>query len=343
MHILICTSQIPFIHGGTETLTASLKDALRDAGHVVDTVMLPFQWTPRSALLRNALAWRLLDISHFDSTPVDLVIATKFPSYVIRHPRKVVWLVHQHRQAYDWYGTELSDWGSQERDQETRKLLLRIDRRTLSEAHALFTISRNVAARLRQYNGLQAEPLYPPSHLSSALHPGQYGNYLLSPARLDATKRIDLLLEALAASESHIKAIITGDGPERQRLERQARQLNLGERVVFAGYVDNMDLVELYAGCRAVYYAPVDEDYGFATVEAFGSGKAVLTTTDAGGVLEWVKHEVNGIVVAPEGRALAGGIDQLTTEKAQRLGAGNVRAVRSLAWPTVIDALLNNA
>src|SRR5688500_8891542 len=192
MRILICTTQVPFARGGTETLTEGLRDALRHRGHEAEIVALPFTWTPRPNILRGALAWRLLDLSNVDGRTIDRVIATKFPSYAVRHPRKIVWLVHQHRQAYDWYGTSLSDWGAQPGDDEARRTLLRLDRRTLGEARSLFAISRNVAQRLRRYNGLAARPLYPPSHLAPLLHAGPFEPYVLSVARHDAAKRIDL-------------------------------------------------------------------------------------------------------------------------------------------------------
>src|SRR3712207_4180593 len=193
MRILVCTTQVPFARGGTETLSEGLRDALTQRGHEAEIVALPFAWTPRPNIMHGALAWRLLDLQQVDGRPVDLVIATKFPSYAVRHPRKVVWLVHQHRQAYDWYGTPLSDWGAQPGDAEARALLLRMDRRTLGEAKKLFAISRNVAHRLRRYNGLAATPLYPPSHLQPLLDPGPFEPFVLSVARLDAAKRIDLL------------------------------------------------------------------------------------------------------------------------------------------------------
>ncbi|PMP78859.1 MAG: glycosyl transferase family 1, partial [Chloroflexus aggregans] len=85
--ILICATQVPFVRGGAEYLVESLRDELHCRGHTVDVVALPFQWHPVERIVDSALAWRLLDISHVNGEPIDLVIATKFPSYLIRHPR----------------------------------------------------------------------------------------------------------------------------------------------------------------------------------------------------------------------------------------------------------------
>jgi glycosyltransferase involved in cell wall biosynthesis len=341
MRLLVCTTQTPFARGGAELLSEGLCDALRAAGHEAELVALPFAWTPRPNLLKGALAWRLLDLTQVGGQPVDAIICTKFPSYAARHPRKIVWLVHQHRQAYDWYGTALSDWGAQPGDAETRRLIQRLDRRTLGEAHRLFAISRNVAARLKRFNELAATPLYPPSHLGERLHSGPFEDYILSISRLDAAKRIELLLHGLARSATPLRAIIAGRGPAQPQLERLARDLGLGDRVHFAGFVDDTTAIELYARCRAVFYAPVDEDYGLATVEAFAAAKPVLTTTDAGGVLEFVADGVSGIVTRPQPDALATAIDQLgDPDLAQRLGRANPQRVATIRWPDVVRTLL---
>ncbi len=341
MRILICTAQIPFARGGAELLSEGLRDALRAHGHEAEIVALPFVWTPRPNIIKSALAWRLLDLTQVGGQPVDAIICTKFPAYAARHPRKIVWLVHQHRQAYDWYGTALSDWGAQPHDVEARRQLQRLDRRTLGEAHKLFAISRNVAARLRRFNQLAATPLYPPSHLAGRLQPGPFDDYILSISRLDAAKRIHLLLEALAQSAAPLRAIIAGRGPALAALQQLAQQLGLADRVRFTGFVNDDTAVELFARCRAVFYAPVDEDYGLATIEAFAAGKPVLTTTDAGGVLEFVQDHVSGLVAAPQPAALAAQLDALADpEFAQRLGANNPDRIAGISWPNVVHSLL---
>ncbi|NJN67767.1 MAG: glycosyltransferase family 4 protein [Chloroflexaceae bacterium] len=340
--ILICAAQVPFARGGAEYLVEGLRDALLAHGHQVDVVSLPFSWHPAQRILESALAWRLVNVADVCEVPVDQVICTKFPSYLARHPRKVVWLVHQLRQAYDWYGTPLSDLGNMPQDRAVREAIFQMDRRGLGEARRCYTISRNVSQRLRRFNGLESTPLYPPSRHAAALRAGPYGDYILSPSRLDRAKRIDLLLHALSRTGCEVRAIVAGSGEDRARLEQLAADLRLGERVRFLGFVDDATLVDLYAGARAVYYAPVDEDYGFATVEAFGAARPVVTTEDAGGVLEFVEDGVSGYVTPPDPAALAARLERLMADAAlaARLGLAGQPCVREITWERVVRALV---
>ena len=119
--IIICAAQVPFERGGAEALVEGLRRNLLSRGHSVDVVSLPFKWYPPARLLSSALSWRMLDLHEVNGQAVDMVIATKFPSYVVEHPHKVTWLVHQFRQAYDWYGTPLSDLSTSDEDVELRQ------------------------------------------------------------------------------------------------------------------------------------------------------------------------------------------------------------------------------
>jgi glycosyltransferase involved in cell wall biosynthesis len=343
--ILIATAQVPFVRGGNELLVEGLRDALRAAGHSVDVVALPFQWTPVTRIAESALAWRLLDISQINGEAVDLVIATKFPSYLVRHRRKVLWLVHQHRQAYDWYGTPFSDFSGSTADRAAREQILRMDQRAFAECSARFTISRNVSGRLKRFNNVDSTPLYPPSRYAGRLVSGPYGDYLLSASRLDRAKRLDLLLRALALTAAPLRLIVAGTGPERAALERLSGELGLTERVEFRGFVTDEELIGLYAGARAVYYAPIDEDYGFATVEAFAAGKPVITTHDAGGVLEFVRHGETGLIAAPEPAAIAQQLTRIADSPAlaAALGQAGRPLTDGISWQNVVTQLLGTA
>lgn len=340
--ILICAAQVPFVRGGAEYLVEGLQEALRARGHSVDVVALPYQWHPVERIPESALAWRMLDITQFNGQPVDQVICTKFPSYLVRHPRKTLWLVHQHRQAYDWYGTPLSDFSNIPEQRQIRDAIFRMDRRGIGECLTRYTISRNVSARLRRFNNIESTPLYPPSRYAAMLRAGPYGDYVLSSARLDRAKRLDLLLEALARTTRPVRLLLAGNGPDRERLEQLAARLGLGARARFLGFVPDGELVELYAGARAVYYAPVDEDYGFATVEAFGAARPVITTDDAGGVLEFVADGADGLVCPPEPGAIARALDALAADgaRAERMGRAGRPKVAGISWEKVVEELV---
>jgi glycosyltransferase involved in cell wall biosynthesis len=108
------------------------------------------------------------------------------------------------------------------------------------------------------------------------------------------------------------------------------------------GYVSDERLLELYADARCVYYAPIDEDYGFTTVQALAAGRPVVTTHDAGGTLEFVRHGHNGLVVDAQPAAIAAALDTLADDAdlAQRLGASGPSGVAHIDWDQVCSALL---
>jgi glycosyltransferase involved in cell wall biosynthesis len=340
--VAVCHPQIPFSDGGAERLSAGLVAALRGRGLEAELVTVPFQWTPRDRILRSALAWRLLDLAQSNGRPIDLVIATKFPSYAVRHERKVVWLVHQLRQVYDLLGTPFSDFGDGAEDRAVRAAVRGIDARALGEARARFAISRRVAERLHEYNGLDAEPLLPPPVGRERFAAGEQRDYVLSVGRLEPIKRVGPLLEALPHADPALHAVIVGAGPEEASLRARAQALGIADRVQFRGAAPFDELVALYADALAVYFAPYDEDYGLVTVEAFLSGKPVVTAPDAGGPLELVEDQVTGLVSALAPEALGAAFSALARDRkwARTLGEAGRERVRDITWDAVLDRLL---
>jgi glycosyltransferase involved in cell wall biosynthesis len=340
MRIAVCAPQVPFARGGAEIFAETLVDELRRRDHVADLVTVPFKWYPGTKVLSQAFLWRLVDLEEADGQAIDLVVATKFPAYCVRHPRKVAWVLHQFRQAYDYDRTELGQFSESAEDRATRQAVDRLDRTCLAECRHVFATSENVASRLRRYSDIEAEILpHPPARLD--YRTDAYEGFILSVNRLDRAKRIDLLIEA-AEADPAVRVVIAGDGPDRERLEQLAAERGLNGRVEFRGRVPDEELVDLYARCRAVYYAPVDEDFGMVPYEAFLAAKPVLTTTDAGGPLEVVHDHETGVVVAPDPVELARGAAYLAghVDEAKAWGlAGKVVAER-VTWDACIDALL---
>src|SRR3954467_9664333 len=271
MRICVCAPQVPFERGGAEIFADDLVAQLRAREHEVDLVTVPFKWYPGERVLTQAFLWRLLDLEESNGRPVDLVVATKFPSYGIRHPNKVVWLLHQFRQAWDLDRTELGQFSESAEDRALRRKVLDFDKLTLGEARKIFTTSSIVAGRLRDSTGLDAEVLAPPP-APLDYHCDAYEDFILSVNRLDRAKRIDLLIEA-AAQAPDVRVVIAGDGPDRERLEDLARARGLDGGARFPGRVTDAELADRYARCLGVYYAPVDEDYGLGPYEAFLSQK----------------------------------------------------------------------
>ena len=335
MDVLVCGAQVPFTSGGAEMHMDNIVTAVREAGHRAELVRLPVAWE-KDRIFDSALAWRMVPAD------ADLVIATNFPSYYIRHANKVVWLFHQHRGAYDAADAAWSDFGLDDESLEVQRLLTEWDNRALGESRRLFTTSGVVADRLARYNGLSGTPLYHPPPLHDRLHPGPFGDYVFCPTRLEANKRPDRIVDAVAAATSGVRAVIAGRGSLAQALAEQAKEHRVGDRVDLPGYVTDAELVELYAGALAVLYAPHDEDYGYVTLQAFLAGKPVISAADSGGVLEWVEDGITGFVTDGSPAELGAAVDRLAADPglARSMGAAGRARAEALGWGPVVETLL---
>lgn len=349
--ILLLGVKVPFTSGGQEALVKSLRIELQKRGHLVDTVELPFQPYPKEKLLTQAAMWRSLDLTECAGQKVDLIIATKFPSYFARHPRKSIWLVHQHRPAYDLYGTRFSDFSDDPRDEVIRRKLLDGDTTVISEAQYISGISQNVVDRLKTFHNLNGEVLYPPLPLGSRYRCENSEPYILSVGRICSIKRIDFLIKALPMIHEFVKLKIAGTADEpgvMEYLQNEISKHHLSHRVEFLGRVSDEELIKLYANCRCVYYAPYNEDYGYVTLEAFASSKPIIAAHDSGGVLEFAKHEENSLIVEPTLDGISKGINRLVEDEgtAKEYGQNGYKLVEGLGvlsqgWDRVIERLLS--
>jgi len=343
--IVVCEAQVPFVHGGAEVHVRELTRELRARGYEAELVSVPFKWYPKDEILPHAAAWRLLDLSESNGRPIDLAIASKFPTYFVRHPNKVAWLIHQYRAAYELCGTPYSDFGHNEQDVGLRDTLVRLDTEMLGECRRVFANAQNTANRVRTFNGIPAEALYHPPRLAARLAAARpvYGDFVLSVGRIESVKRVDLLVSAMARVDKPIRLVVAGDGTQRANVERAAEQAGVADRIDFLGTTDDERLLALYRDALAVVYPPYDEDFGYVTLEAFLARKPVVTAADSGGPNEFVVDGVNGFVRAPEPGALADAVNALARDKrrAASLGEAGYDRARTITWDGVIEKLVS--
>jgi glycosyltransferase involved in cell wall biosynthesis len=323
-------------------IARALVQALRESGHDADIVI-----TPQNRFGRQAsayLATWLTDVGSTEGRPIDQVISLRFPSYAVRHERHVCWLNHTMREYYDQWEMFHQRLSSRARMKEgvRRRLIHAADRYLLTRnVDKLFVQSRTIQKRLAIWPELRSTVLHPPAPQRTYRCDG-YDDYIFWVSRLMPMKRAGLVIEALATPDgAGIKAVLAGEGEDRQRLEALIRRYSLEDRVTMAGRLDEDTLLMHLARCRAVCFAPAQEDYGFVTVEAFASRKAVVTCADSGGPAELVSDGTNGFVCAPEGRSLATALRRLCDDAplAERLGAAAFASGQKLTWPDTVRAL----
>lgn len=342
--IAVCAAQVPFFSGGAETHVAGLIENLKRVGFEVDLINIPYKWYPHEQLLRSVEIWKALDLSESNGKKIDMVIATKFPSYFVRHSNKVLWLIHQYRQMYDLFNTPLSGFNPKSsQDMRFRDKLIQMDTEALKSFPRIYTNSKNTGKRLLEYNHISSIPLYHPPKLVGQYYTSEYQDYILAVGRLDQLKRNDMLLQAISCCQSRVKCKIAGVGPEMESLQALAKELKIDDRVELLGFVSDHDLLELYANCKAVFFAPQDEDYGYITLEAFLSKKPVITAFDSGGPLEFVIHQKNGIILdSLDAEKTAMAMESLffDKEKCQDFGNAGYEMVKDINWEQVIKTLV---
>ena len=350
MRIVILTAQIMFVRGGAELLVNNLKHALEERGHEVEVVAIPFNDNPVERIEDRIIAARLLDIEASWGGKIDFAIGMKFPAYLIPHPNKVMWVMHQHRQAYDLYNTEFSNIKHDSEGCRIKNIILKADQRYLSEAKKIYTISDNVTKRMKTYCGLTAHTLYHPCPDMEKFYCGKSENYLLMPSRINITKRQLLAIKSLGKTTSDIKLYIVGaaDNPVlKDELNRNIEEFGIQDRVKYFDFVSQEEKIELYANCRGVVFIPKDEDYGYITLEAMAASKPVITAEDSGGPLEFVVNGKTGFVCEPKEESIAKAMDALAESEQTAIDMGIQGKNRidelGISWDNAVKELLSNA
>ena len=343
--VIVLHAQIPFVKGGAELHCESLVQAInRLDGIEAELVKLPFKWYPEEQILNDIMAWRLIDLSESNGMKIDLVIATKFPTYAAQHSNKVLWLIHQHRTLYDLEDTEYDSWRFEKNAKYIRDKIRSLDNKFFAECRCRFTNGRNTASRLKNYNGFDSEPLFPPPVLADRIQPGTYGERVIYIGRLEPNKRPDLLISAASSvPEAKISIIGKGRKEDSERIKSLIKKTGISGRCELLGFLPDEELLRHLSTARAVFYAPYDEDYGYATIEAFLAMKPVITCADSGEVKTFVKETGSGFVSDADPVSIADSLrkvyDMTDTELVEMTSRGYELA-RGITWDKVLKKLV---
>jgi glycosyltransferase involved in cell wall biosynthesis len=347
MRVIIASTIVPFIKGGGTFIVDWLDEMLVRFGHEVETLKIPFQsWYPE--MLDQMLALRLLDITE----SADRLITIRTPSYLMRHPNKVIWFIHHHRSAFDLWGTNYQDIPNTPEGFRYRDAIYSADNLAFRESRHIFTNSKVVSARLQKFNGIESEVLYPPLMQPERYRIDSYGDYILYVSRLVDHKRQDLAVKAMRYTRTPVRLVVAGaphsgtSDPYLEELHSLVDRDNLGDRVtLLTSWITEEEKIRLFADCLASIYIPLDEDsYGYSSLESHHARKAVITTIDSGGPRELILNGENGFIVEPEPKAIAHAMDLLYEDRARarRMGEAGLDRISQLgiSWERTVSRLL---
>jgi len=332
---------VPFVSGGAEHLAAALVSKLIEYGHQAILVRIPFQWEPAPKVVESMLACRLMRLPN-----VDRMIGLKFPAYYVPHTDKRLWLLHQFRQAYDFWGTPFQGLPNTPEGRRIREVVIQTDNTYLRQVGKIYTNSHVTSGRLKRFNGIESEILFPPLFETGHFHTESYGDFIFYPSRITASKRQKLMVESMRYVKTAVRLIVAGKAEAEQdirEIEEIIRCHHLEKRVeVLNRFISEEDKAELFSRALGCAYVPYDEEsYGYVTLESFHSRKPVITCADSGGTDVVVKDGVTGYVTQPDPRAIAQAMDKLYDGKAaaQRMGEAGLELIQQLriTWDRVVE------
>lgn len=323
--------------GGAENFYSGLIKALKKNGHEVEKISILVDETTFDSLLEAYLYHYELDVSDFE-----LVISTKAPSYMVKHPNHVSYLLHTVRVFYDLFEHEYGKGNPQLFKQ--RKIIHTLDKYGLhpNRVKKHFVIGESVYQRMVKtdsfWGKISFEVLYPPPSFSNFLEPQSY-SFILLPGRLHRWKRPDLVIKAMEYIDFDIKLKVVGAGEDEQIFRQLASH---DSRIEFLGRVTDEELLILYANALVIPFVPINEDYGLITIESFRSKKPVITCVDSGEPTKFVKNFETGFIVNPSPKEIAEKIIYFIKNRseAERMGYNGYRLVKDISWENTINRLL---
>lgn len=332
---IVCAGSPVAGNGGAERFYAGLWRGFEEIGCVPEFVEVAASEPSVDQILDNYRLAAETDVSRFD-----MIVSSKVPTYAVRHPNHVVFLNHAVRIFDDMFERRFPD--ATIADYINRARIHAADHAALTHVKALMSQGYEVSRRLHRWRGLSAEVLHPPLGFND-FHPGEnLGEFFLLAGRLHPWKRFDLLIKAIKASSRDMSLVIVGEGEHSEELHALAGN---DPRIKFLGRVSDEELVDLYSRAIAIPFIPQREDYGYVTLEAFASGRPVLTCTDSGEPAQIVRNYETGLVVKPTPADLCSALEWFwdNRQDAREMGLRGLGQVSRMSWANTAYALAGAA
>lgn len=341
MRIAVVSTSSHFVFGGAEFVLNDLVKNLKKYGnHEVDHFNIPFPEFFDIELIQFTLSSLALNFDNYD-----MLIASKFPAYCIPHRNKVIWLFHQFRQVYELWENKYG-FNSTPKFSYLKDFIFNIDSKEIPRSAKIFSLSEEVAQRLKQYNHIESEILYAPVNDADKFYCDSYNDYIFYPSRISEIKRQHLAIEAMAYVKSNVKLYIAGKCAEpdyENSINHLIKNKNIHGKVKLMGEIPQQEKFNIFSKSLGAIFIPYKEDYGLVTLEAGLAKKATICTTDSGGVREFITSNSNGLVTDPDPKKIAEAMDFLyfNKDKAKIYGEAAYEKIQSLNlnWENIVNRI----
>ncbi len=340
MKIIIASTIVPFVEGGGTFIVDWLEEKLNEYGHQAQAIKIPYS-SNYNYLLSQNIGLRMYHLEEC----CDRLITIRMPAYLLKHPDKYLWFIHHYREFYDLWDTEYNAFPREDRTYAIREYMKRADEVAFEESKKIYTNSQVVSNRLKLYNNIEAGVVYPPLYDEKPFRCNSYGDYVYYSSRICGHKRQLLAVQAMKYTKTPVKLVVSGKTENeviKAAIAKEINDYNLQNKVTIDDrWITEEEKVRYLADCLAAIYIPFDEDsYGYPSLEAHHSCKAVITCKDSGGTDELIKDGYNGCIVEPTPQALAAVFDKLYENKkeAELMGINAKKRLDELniSWDNVI-------
>lgn len=373
---IIAPSPIPFVIGGAEKLWWGMQDYInKNTNHQCELIKVPTKENSFWDLIHSYYTFYKLDLSHFE-----MVISTKYPSWMIQHENHHIYLLHCLRGLYDTYHFSKlpQDEASEHKKVNDILSLLDNDNSSLDSLFTLlFQLEEDDTVPLSTYS-------FPGPFIRKIIHfldnkamqnienfsaisqtvinrkeyfpKDVFVDKNFPPSNLTnlhnesydyffTVSRLDTAkrIEMIVRAYKKSTTTIPLKIAGTGPLLKEIKDLVKDDnRIEMLGFISDDELIKHYAKAYAVLFVPYDEDYGLITIEAAMSEKAVLTFDDTGGVVEFIKDKETGLVCKPDIEELTKNIDFISSnpELCKTMGINAKKIVQDITWKNTIEKLL---